>query len=125
MVAVGSSIFNSLEKFEKCKKVCGTYVEIYIESKVLLLLLPLTPSAMAEGVFLPFFALIFNTMTKSNREGGEVMDEDNDIFEMFLEMMEQLDFEDPNGRMRMLSKDPRYAADDPAAQPIRQKHIER
>lgn len=83
-----------------------TCVEICIESKVQLLLLPLTPSAMAEGVFLPFFALFFNTMTKSNRKGGEVMDEDNDIFEMFLEMMEHLDLDDPNGRMRVLGKDP-------------------
>ena len=42
------------------------------------------------------------------------MDEDNDIFEMFLELMEQLQSEDPDGRMRLLSKDPRYAADGPA-----------
>ena len=42
------------------------------------------------------------------------MDEDNDIFEMFLELMEQLQSEDPDGRMHLLSKDPRYAADDPA-----------
>ena len=43
------------------------------------------------------------------------MDEDNDIYEMFLMIMEQLQSEEPNGRMRILSKDPRYAADDPAA----------
>ena len=51
--------------------------------------------------------------------------DDEDIFEMFLELMEQLEFDDPNGRMRLLSKDPRYAADDPASQPIKQRHIER
>ena len=50
------------------------------------------------------------------------MEEDNDIYELFLEIMEQLQSEDPDGRMRILSKDPRYAADDPAAKP---KHIER
>lgn len=44
---------------------------------------------------------------------------DDDIFEMFQELMEQLEFDDPNGRMRLLSKDPRYAADDPTAQPIK------
>jgi hypothetical protein len=42
------------------------------------------------------------------------MDEDNDIFEMFLELMEQLQSEDPDVRMRMLAKDPHYAVDDPA-----------
>ena len=51
--------------------------------------------------------------------------DDEDIFEMFLEMMEQVDFEDPDGRMRVLSKEPRYAADDPATQQIKPKHIER
>ena len=48
------------------------------------------------------------------------MEEDNDIYELFLEIMEQLQSEDPDGRMRILSKDPRYAADDPKA-----KHRER
>ena len=50
------------------------------------------------------------------------MEEDNDIYELFLEIMEQLQSEDPDGRMRILSKDPRYAADDLTAKP---KHIER
>ena len=43
------------------------------------------------------------------------MEEDNDIYEMFLEIMEQLYVEDTGGRIRILSKNPRYAADDPAA----------
>ena len=36
------------------------------------------------------------------------MDEDNDIFEMFHELMAKLDADDPEGRMRILSKNPRY-----------------
>ena len=51
------------------------------------------------------------------------MDEDEDIFEMFQELMEQLDPDDPAGRMRLISKNPRYAADDPAA--TKPKYIER
>ena len=43
------------------------------------------------------------------------MDEDNDIYELFLEIMEQLQSEDSEGRMHMLSKDPRYAANNSAA----------
>ena len=43
------------------------------------------------------------------------MDEDNDIFELFLEIMERIQDDDSGGRMRILSKDPRYATDDPAA----------
>lgn len=54
-----------------------------------------------------------------------MMEEDYDIYEMFLKIMEQLQSEDPNGRMRILSKDPRYAADDPAHQATTTKHIER
>lgn len=53
------------------------------------------------------------------------MEEDNDIFEMFLEVMEQLEPENPDGRMRVLSKDPRYAADDPAASKLKNRYIER
>ena len=51
------------------------------------------------------------------------MEEDTDIFEMFLETVEVADDED--GRMRIISKNPRYAADDPAAPKPKQKHIER
>ena len=53
------------------------------------------------------------------------MEEDNDIFEMFLELMERVQDENPDGRMRVLSKDPRYAADDPAAQKTKNRYIER
>lgn len=49
------------------------------------------------------------------------MDEDNDIFEMFQQIMEQLQDDGTDDRMRMLSKNPRYAADDPVAQNIRTK----
>ncbi len=41
--------------------------------------------------------------------------DDEDIFEMFLELMAQLDDDDPSGRIRLISKNPRYAADSPAA----------
>ena len=51
------------------------------------------------------------------------MDEDEDIFEMFQQLMEQLDPDNPAGRMRLISKNPRYAADDPAA--TKPKYIER
>ena len=83
------------------------------------------PSAHAEGIFSSFFALVFNTISESNQEGGEVMEEDYDIFEMFLELMEQVQDENPDGRMRVLSKDPRYAADDPAVQKFKNRYIER
>lgn len=53
------------------------------------------------------------------------MEEDNDIYEMFLEIMAQLHAEDPDGRMHILSKDPRYSAEDPAVKSTNTKHIER
>lgn len=51
------------------------------------------------------------------------MDEDNDIFEMFLETLNETD--DEEGRMRILSKNPRYAAEESAIQKTTRKHIER
>lgn len=51
------------------------------------------------------------------------MDEDNDIFEMFLETLNETD--DEEGRMRILSKNPRYVAEEPATQKTTRKHIER
>lgn len=51
--------------------------------------------------------------------------DDEDIFEMFLEMMEQLESDDPTGRMRVISKTPRYAADSPAAPKQKHNYIER
>lgn len=51
--------------------------------------------------------------------------DDEDIFEMFLEMMEQLETDDPDGRMRLISKNPRYAADSPAAPKRKHNYTER
>ena len=51
------------------------------------------------------------------------MDEDNDIFEMFLETLNET--EDEEGRVRILSKNPRHSADDPATSKPKRKHIER
>lgn len=51
------------------------------------------------------------------------MDEDNDIFEMFLETLNETD--DEEGRMRILSKNPRYATDEPDAHNQKRRHIER
>ena len=53
------------------------------------------------------------------------MEEDNDIYEMFLAIMKQLRPDAPAGRMRILSKDPRYSTDDPAIKSSNTKHIER
>ena len=39
------------------------------------------------------------------------MDEDNILDEMFLELIAKLDADDPDGRMRILSQNPRYAED--------------
>ena len=43
------------------------------------------------------------------------MDDDIYVFEMFQQIMKLFDDDIPDSRMRLLSKDPRYAADDPAA----------
>ena len=51
------------------------------------------------------------------------MDEDNDIFEMFLETLNETD--DEEGRVRILSKNPRYASDEPDALKQKRRHIER
>ena len=40
------------------------------------------------------------------------MDEDDILYEMFLELMAKLEADDPDGRMRILSQNPRYAEDD-------------
>lgn len=62
---------------------------------------------------MPFFGLFFHIDFENFKKGGAAMDEDNDIFDMFLAMMEQIQSKDSDGRMRMLSKNPRYAADSP------------
>lgn len=42
------------------------------------------------------------------------MDDDAYIFEMFQQIMQLFEDDIPDSRMRVLSKNPRYAADDPA-----------
>ena len=62
------------------------------------------------------------------------MDEDNDIFEMFLAVMDRLRAENPDGRIRIISRNPRYATSSPGyiekganaeALAHKTKHIER
>ena len=48
------------------------------------------------------------------------MDEDDYMFEMMQDLLASLQADGPNGRMRVISKDPRFAADIPAAQKIKQ-----
>ena len=57
------------------------------------------PSALRRGHFSPFYASFFNTIGKTKLEGGVLMEEDNDIYELFLEIMEQLQSEDPDRRI--------------------------
>lgn len=45
------------------------------------------------------------------------MEDDEYIFELFLEVMKRVEDDDADGRLRLLSKDPRYAADDPVQRP--------
>ena len=42
------------------------------------------------------------------------MDDDVYMFELFQQLMQQMEEAPPDSRMRVLSKNPRYAADDPA-----------
>lgn len=53
------------------------------------------------------------------------MDEDEYIFDLFVETMERIKNDTAGGRLRMLSKDPRYAADDPEQIKTNIKHIEK
>ena len=53
------------------------------------------------------------------------MDGDAYIFDLFLETIEHLENNSADGRLRMLSKDPRYAADDPAQSKPTKTHIEK
>lgn len=64
---------------------------------------------MCRGHFLSFFALFFHTIVENQTKGGVIMDDD--IYDMFLEIMDQIHTDDADGRMRVLSKDPRYAAE--------------
>ena len=45
------------------------------------------------------------------------MEDDAYIFELFLEVMKRVEDDNVDGRLRLLSKDPRYVADDPAQRP--------
>ena len=40
--------------------------------------------------------------------GGELMDEDSDIFNMFQEIIASLEQKEAQGNMRVLSQNPRY-----------------
>jgi hypothetical protein len=40
--------------------------------------------------------------------GGELMDEDSDIFDMFQEIIASLEQKEAQGNMRVLSQNPRY-----------------
>jgi len=53
------------------------------------------------------------------------MEEDEYIFELFLKVMERIENDDAGGRLRILSKDPRYAVDDPVQIKPNKKHIEK
>lgn len=62
---------------------------------------------------MPFFRYFFHAVTETT-EGGDHMDDDVYVFEMFLQIMQLFEDDIPDSRMRVLSKNPRYAADDPA-----------
>ena len=53
------------------------------------------------------------------------MDEDEYIFELFLETMKRIEEDEAEGRLRMLSKSPRYAEEYPAPNKPNKKHIEK
>ena len=63
------------------------------------------------GVFSPFLCYFFYFVCMPTK-GGEPMDEDDILYEMFLELTAKLDADDSDGRMRILSQNPRYAEDD-------------
>ena len=80
----------------------------------MLLLLPFA-LGFGQGFFFCLFSVISSMLELNpNHKGGDVMDDDIYMFEMFQQMMQQLLENSPDGRMRMLSRTPRYAADDPA-----------
>ena len=68
-------------------------------------------SLWADGVFSPFLCNFFDFVCMPTK-GGEPMDEDKILDEMVLELIAKLDADDPDGRMRVLSHNPRYAEDD-------------
>lgn len=70
-----------------------------------------TLSALWLMAFFSPFSLKYSMLLETEH-GGEVMDDDTDIFEMFLELMVKLATDDPEGRMRVRSQNPRYAESD-------------
>ena len=51
--------------------------------------------------------------------------DDEEIFEMFPELIEQLNLQDPDGCMQVLRKLPRYTTEEPTTQQIKPKYTER
>ena len=82
------------------------------------------PLASAEGDFLCLFSVLSSILLLEHDKGGVPMD-DEEIYEMFLELIEQLDLQDPDGRIRVLSKLPRYTTEEPTTQQMKPKYIER
>ena len=80
---------------------------------------------LCRGRFLSFFGLFFNTTNEINIKGGDLMEEDEYVFELFLKVMERIENDDADGRLRMLSKDPRFVADDPVRIKTNKKYIEK
>ena len=70
---------------------------------------------LSEGDFFRLF-FISSSILFLKKKGGEAMDNDEYIFEMFLEIMEQIENNDTDGRLRMISKNPRHAEAVPAEQ---------
>lgn len=85
----------------------------------MLLLLPLALGFKLRVFLLPFFVFFFHVSAEPNHKGGEVMDDDVYMFEMFQQMMQQLEEDPPANCMRVLIKNPRYTADDPAKTKIK------
>ena len=56
---------------------------------------------------MPFFGYFFHAVIETT-EGGESMDDDIYVFEMFLQIMQLFEDDIPDSRMRVLSKNPRY-----------------
>ena len=83
-------------------------------------MLPLDAFGLWPRVFSSFFASFFNTIDETQQKGGDVMDEDNDIFEMFLELITQA----PWGG-NVPNTDPQYTTDSSVAQFANTKYIER
>ena len=53
------------------------------------------------------------------------MEEDEYIYELFEEILKRVNEDDPNGRMRVLSKNPRFAGEVSVCTKEIKKHIEK